>query len=156
VVLRLHAEATNQGVAMSRTEDEPKVLPVDAEGATNLSTKELLGQILSEATTLVRKEVELARTELAADLKAEFAMAKALGVGAVLGLCGLNLALVTVVLALALVMPGWAAGLLVTGVVLAAAAVVAAVGWRHRVRNPLERTRKHLKEDVQWMKERVV
>ena len=142
---------------MSRTEGEPMVLPVDAEGnAADLSTKQLLGQILAEATTVVRKEVELARTELAADLKAEVTMAKALGVGAVLGLCGLSLALVTVVLALALVMPGWAAGLLVTGVVLAAAAIVAAVGWGRRVRKPLERTRKHLEEDVKWMKERVV
>jgi uncharacterized membrane protein YqjE len=143
---------------MNRTEGEPQVLPVAAaEGrATDLSTKDLLGEILAEATTLVRKEVELARTELAADLKAEIQMAKALGVGAVLGLCGLNLALVTVVLVLALVMPGWAAGLVVTGVVLAAAAVVAAVGWGRRVRKPLERTRKHLEEDVKWMKERVV
>jgi hypothetical protein len=142
---------------MNWTEGEPQVAPVVADGsATDLSTKELLGQILAEASTLVRKEMELARTELAADLKTEVTMAKALGVGAVLGLCGLNLALVTAVLALALVMPGWAAGLIVTGVVLAAAAVVAAVGWGRRVRKPLERTRKHLEEDVKWMKERVV
>jgi uncharacterized membrane protein YqjE len=125
-------------------------------GATNLSTKELLGRIVEEGTALVRKEMELARAELTADLKAEVRTAKALGVGAILGLCGLVLALVTIVFALALVMPGWAAALIVTGVVLAAAGVVAAIGWKRRVRTPLERTRKHLKEDVRWMKERVV
>jgi hypothetical protein len=73
----------------------------------------------------------------------------------VLGLCGLTLALVTVVLALSLLLPGWAAGLIVTAVVLAAAAIVALIGWRKRVRNPLDRTRRHLKEDVRWMKERI-
>jgi hypothetical protein len=150
---------------MSTTEGESGVM-VGGEGnattpstegrVTTLSTKELLGQIVAEATTLVRKEMELARTELAADLKAEVQMAKALGVGAVLGLCGLTLALVTGVLALALVMPAWAAGLLVTGAVLATAAVVAAVGWARRVRKPLERTRRHFKEDVKWIKERAV
>jgi uncharacterized membrane protein YqjE len=120
-----------------------------------LSTKDLIGRIVSEATQLARKEVELARAELMADVKAEAKVATALGVGAVLGLCGLSLALVTVVLALSLLLPGWAASLIVTGVVLAAAAIVALIGWRKRVRNPLGRTRRHLKEDVRWMKERI-
>jgi hypothetical protein len=141
---------------MSATDGERNLVVASGDAATNLSTKELLGNILTEATTLVRKEMELARTELAADLKAEVATAKALGAGVILGLCGLNLALVTVVFALALVMPGWLAGLIVTGVVLATAGVVAGLGWRRRVRNPLQRTRKHLKEDVRWMKERAV
>jgi hypothetical protein len=124
--------------------------------AASLSTKELLGRILEEGTALVRKEMELARTELTADLKTEVQSAKVLGAGAVLGLCGLNLALVTVVLALTMVMPGWAAGLIVTGVVLSVAAIIGLVGWKRRVRLPMARTRKHLKEDVQWMKERVI
>jgi hypothetical protein len=120
-----------------------------------LSTKDLIGRIVAEGSTLLRKEVELARAELIADLKSEATMAKAMGAGVVLALCGVNLALVTVVLALSLVLPGWVAGLIVTGVVLAAAAVVGLVGWRKRVRSPLERTRRHLKEDVRWMKERI-
>jgi uncharacterized membrane protein YqjE len=137
------------------TTDDRQVM-IAADGASNLSTRELLARIVEESTTLVRKEVELARAELAADLKAEVKVAKALGAGAVLGLCGLNLALVTVVFALAEVMPGWLASLIVTLVVLGVAAIVALVGWRRRVRTPLEKTRKHLKEDVQWMKQRVV
>jgi uncharacterized membrane protein YqjE len=140
-----------------KTTEDLTISSAAGDGATaSLSTTELLGRIVEEGTALVRKEMELARTELAADLKAEVRVAKALGAGAILGLCGLNLALVTVVLALSLVLPGWAAGLIVTAVVLAAAAIVALVGWKLRVRRPLERTRKHLKEDVQWMKDRVV
>jgi hypothetical protein len=123
---------------------------------TALSNRELLARILTEASTLVREEIELARAELIADLKSEARVATALGTGAILALCGLNLALVTVVLALSLVLPGWAAGLIMTGLVLTAAGVIAAVGWRRRVRAPLERTRKHLKEDVRFVKERLV
>jgi len=129
---------------------------VETGDAASLSTKELLGRIMEEGTALVRKEMELARTELTADLKTEVRSAKVLGAGAVLGLCGLNLTLVTLVLALTVVMPGWAAGLIVTGVVLSVASIIGLVGWKRRVRRPMARTRKHLKEDVQWMKERVV
>jgi Putative Actinobacterial Holin-X, holin superfamily III len=142
---------------MKTTDEELTITSGGSEvGSSNLSTKELLGRIVEEGTALVRKEMELAKSELLADVKAEVRVVKALGAGAILGLCGLNLALVTVVLALSLALPGWAAGLIVTAVVLAAAGIVAAVGWRRRVRTPLERTRKHLKEDVKWMKERVV
>jgi hypothetical protein len=129
--------------------------PVHNGAPTSLSTKELLSRIMEEGSTLVRKEVELARAELMADIKAETKVAKALGVGAVLGICGLNLALVTIVLALGLVMPLWLSGVIVTAVVLATAAIVALVGWKRRVRAPLDRTRKHLKEEVKWMKERL-
>jgi hypothetical protein len=139
------------------TEYEQTIVPARGDGAaSSLTTKELLSRILSEGNALIRKEVELARAELTADVRSEARMAKTLGVGAILGLCGLSLALVTVVLALSLVMPGWAAGLIVTAAVVAVAGMVAALGWSRRVRAPLERTRKHLKEDVQWMKERLV
>jgi hypothetical protein len=126
------------------------LVPAPVDGmATNLSTKELLGRIVEESKALVRNEIELARAELMADLKAEARVAKGLGAGAILGLCGLNLALVTV-------LPAWAAGLIVMGVVLAVAGIVAAVAWSRRVRTPLERTRKHLKDDARWMKEKLV
>lgn len=120
-----------------------------------LSNRELLSRIVAEGTTLVKKEIELARVEIADDLRSELTMAKAMGAGAVLGLCGLNLALVTIVFALATVLPGWAAALIVTGVVLGAAALVAAIGWGKRVRAPLERTRRHIKQDSRWMKDQL-
>jgi uncharacterized membrane protein YqjE len=151
-----HLERTSSMSVRAPAELERSVSgSVSGRAPEDLSTKDLFGRIVSEATALARKEVELARAELMEDVKAEAKVATALGVGAVLGLCGLTLALVTVVLALSLVLPGWAAGLIVTGVVLAAAAIVALIGWRKRVRNPLERTRRHLQEDVRWMKERI-
>jgi len=52
-------------------------------------------------------------------------------------------------------MPGWIAALVVAGVVLVIAIVLGSVGWSRRVMNPLATTRKTLKEDVHWAKERV-
>src|SRR4051812_20585817 len=150
-----HAEQAVAGNGAPRAPGQsPGALLTDSPEA--LSTKDLLAGIVGEATALVRKEVELARAELVADLRAEATTATMLGVGGVLGLCGLTLVFVTIAFALASVLPGWAASLIVTGAVLAAAGIVALVGWKRRVRSPLARTRKHLKEDVRWMKERVV
>jgi hypothetical protein len=127
--------------------------------AEEMSNRELLGRILTESSELVRREVELAKVELMADLGAEARVARALGVGAVLGLMGVNLLLIAGVLALVPLLSGalppWAVALIAGGVVLAASGVVAAIGWGRRVREPMRRTRKHLQEDVSFMKERL-
>ena len=120
-----------------------------------LSSAELIKTVMQKVTELAKTEFELATTELRADLKAEAAAAKGLGIAAVAGLAGLNLLLVTVVLALALVMPAWGAGLLVTGVVLLIAVIAAATGWGKRVKTPLRRVRHDIKENVQWTKEKI-
>ncbi len=123
--------------------------------AESLSTRELLSRVLAESRVLLRKEIALAKAEVSADLKSEARMAKALGAGALLGLCGLTLAFVTVILVLAAVMPAWLASLIVTLLVLATAGIVAGIGWGKRVRSPLELTRRHLRDDMHWMKERL-
>ena len=127
----------------------------DDDVARGLSTRGLLSEITTKASLLVKKEVELARAEIRADITSELAMVKALGVALVAALLGLNMLLVAGVLALATVIPGWAAGLLVGGAILAIAAVVGYVGWARRVTTPLPLTRQSLKEDMQWVKERV-
>lgn len=120
-----------------------------------LSTKELFARIAAETGQLVRKEVAFARAEVSADLRSELAVAKAVGVGVILALCAVNLLFVTLVLALAEVMAAWGAGLLVSGLLLLVTGTLVGVAWRRRVRSPFERTRRHLKEDVRWMKERL-
>jgi hypothetical protein len=45
--------------------------------------------------------------------------------------------------------------LIIAGVLLAIGAVLALVGWQRRVSAPLAVTRKIVKEDVQWAKERL-
>jgi hypothetical protein len=126
-----------------------------ASRAEALSTRELLGEITGKATLLVKKEVELARNEIKADLQAELAVVKGFAIALVAGLGAVNMLLVAVVFALARVMPGWLAALVVAGVVLLIAGVVAYLSWGRRVTSPLQLTRKTLKEDAQWAKERL-
>ena len=72
-----------------------------------------------------------------------------------IGLFAVNILLVAGVLALALIMPGWVAGLLVGGVLLLAAAVVGYVSWSRHMASPLALTRKTMKENVRWAKEQI-
>ena len=65
-----------------------------------------------------------------------------------------TLLLVTAAFALALVMPAWGAGLIVTGVMAAVVAVVAGLSWRRRVRRPLATSRTALARDIRFTKER--
>jgi hypothetical protein len=120
-----------------------------------LSTRELTNQVLGKAVTLVKTEVELAKLELKADVTAQLARVKGLAIAGVLALFAANILLVAGVLALALLMPGWLAGLLVGGVLLVTAAVIGYVSWRRTVSAPLALTRKTLKENVRWAKERI-
>jgi len=89
------------------------------------------------------------------DIKAEVGMAKGLGIGALCALCTVNLMLVAAVLALGNVVAEWAAALIVAAAVLAVGTIAGVVGWGKRVKNPLESTRRSLKEDALWAKERL-
>ncbi|MES1165085.1 MAG: phage holin family protein [Verrucomicrobiota bacterium] len=122
---------------------------------TQMGTGELVKQIGAQAEILVHKQIELAKAELKHDLKAEATAFGGLGVSAVLGIISLTLLLVTAALALSLVLPAWAAGLIVTGVMLAVTAAVALISWKKRVSTPMSRTRKTLSDDVRWAKERL-
>lgn len=124
--------------------------------ARDLSTLELVKEITAEVGLLAQKQIELAKTELKADLKAEAKTVGGLGVAALTALAAVNLLLVTLVLALAQTMRPWLAGLLVSALTLGVAGIVAAISWNNRVRSPLERTRRTVKEDVQFTKERIV
>jgi uncharacterized membrane protein YqjE len=121
--------------------------------AGSLSTLELVRRLLQTASLLLKKEVELARAELKADLEAQLRMAKRLAIAAVLALLGINLLLVAAVFAMANVMPGWLAALALGVVLLAVGGAVGLMAWRRRMSAPLAVSRKHVKEDVEWAKE---
>jgi hypothetical protein len=122
----------------------------------DLSTVQLVKDITSEVAHLTRKQFELARTELRAELKAEAITVGGLGIAALAGLATVNLLLVTAVFALAQSMSGWLAGLMVSALTLVIGGIVAVLAWNRRVRSPLARTRRTLTEDIQWSKERLV
>ena len=132
---------------------ETNVMNGDATRVLTLPTRELLGEIVEKAGLLARKEVELAKTEVKADLQTHIAMAKGFGAAALAGLLGINLLLVAVVMALAPYVTPWLGALILGGALLVVGGVVGYVSWTRRVSNPLALTRKTLKEDVQWAKE---
>jgi uncharacterized membrane protein len=121
----------------------------------SLSTRQLVAQVIETVSLLVGKEVELARAEMKADVKRELSMVTMLVAAGVVVVLGVTMLLVAAVFALTVWMPGWLAALAVAAVLLAIGGVLALVGWQRRVSAPLALTRKTVKEDVQWAKERL-
>ncbi|HWN45567.1 MAG TPA: phage holin family protein [Thermoanaerobaculia bacterium] len=119
------------------------------------TTRRLVGEIGSQIMQLVQTEVELARAELASDMRSGRRLLVGLGVAAAAALVGITLLLVAVVLALGTLMPGWVAALLVAALVLGVGATIGYLSWQQRPSSPLALTRKSLKEDWEWLKEQV-
>jgi uncharacterized membrane protein YqjE len=120
---------------------------------TSLGT--LVGGLASDVQDLVRGEIALARTEL--EQKLERAMMASLGLfgGGLLGLAGLVIVLQGVAAVLALVVPVWAA-LLIVGLVVAAigaATARSAVAALSRQTLKPDRTASNLQKDAQMLKE---
>ncbi len=137
---------------IARLPEERVEEPVSIEA---MSNRELLAHVIESARLLAKKEIELAKTELRTDLKAELAMAKGLGVAGLCAIWAVSMMLVACALALGLVMAEWGAALIVAAVVVAVGSVAGLMGWSKRVRTPLESTRRSLKENVLWAKERL-
>jgi len=114
----------------------------------------VLHDITSDIRDIVRLEVRLARTEVRDEAGKAAAAGAMLGVGAACGLFGLLFTLLAAVYGLALVLPLWAAALLVGMVLAVAAAVMVRLGlarWR-RVDPVPDKTIRSVKEQVGWAK----
>jgi uncharacterized membrane protein YqjE len=121
------------------------------------STGELVKELSEQTTTLVRKELELAKAELSQKGKVAGEGAGMFGGAAVVGLLALG-TLTTMILALLdKAMDLWVAALIVTLIYGAIAAVLALTG-KDRVKKGMppapEQTVETVKEDVQWAKNR--
>lgn len=122
--------------------------------ARNSSTGELVKQLSNQLSTLIRKELDLAKTELTEKGKVAGMGAGMFGGAGVAGLLALGSLTALVILLLDKAMDTWVATLLVTLIWGAVAAVLAMAG-RDRVRAatpPAEETVETVKEDVQWAK----
>ena len=120
-----------------------------------LPLAELLSSISDKAKLLVQKEVELAKTEVRADLKSEIGMAKSLAIGGVALMLGVQMLLVSLAFVLASSMEGWLAALVVGGPFLLLGIAALVTGWAKRVQKPLESTRESVKENLEWAKNRL-
>jgi len=116
-----------------------------------LSTPRLVGRMAGDVGLLIRKEVELARQEITEGISAKLQGAAAFAVAAALGLFVLGFLGAAGAAALDLVLPLWAALLIVAGVVLVVALGAALYG-KSRLRQTVapEQAKRTIKEDVEW------
>jgi hypothetical protein len=113
-----------------------------------LSTPELVARIAQDAQDLVKAEIQLAKSELRNTVQGVGAVAKRMAAAAVLGLGAYFTLLGAAVAGLSLVLETWAAALIVGGVLLVSALLLAMLGARAAPRSPLERTRRSIQEDL--------
>jgi uncharacterized membrane protein YqjE len=118
---------------------------------------DLVRELSGQLSTLVRQEVELAKTELTEKGKKAGIGAGVLGGAAIAALLTLGTLTALLILALDTAMPAWAAALIVMLIWAAVAAALALIG-RSKLREvgkPMpEKTVETVKEDVQWLKSR--
>jgi uncharacterized membrane protein YqjE len=121
------------------------------------SIGELVKDLATETSTLVRQEIDLAKAEMTERGKRAGKGAGMLAGGAVVALLALGALTACLIAALDLAMPTWLAALIVTVVYLALAGVLAMTG-RNQIREAAppkpEQTIDSVKEDVQWAKTR--
>ena len=120
------------------------------------SIGELLKELSSETSTLVRKEMELARAELQQQGRRAGAGAGLLGGAGVVALLALGSLTATVIALLDKAMDTWLAALIVT-VIWGAIAAVLALQGRNKLQEatpPAPQTVETVKEDVRWAKTR--
>jgi uncharacterized membrane protein YqjE len=121
------------------------------------STGDLVKQLSEQTTTLVRKEIELAKAELSEKGKVAGQGAGMFGGAAVAALLALGTLTAMILAVLDEAMDFWVAALIVT-VLYGAIAAVLAMSGRDRVKQATppapEQTVETVKEDVQWAKSR--
>jgi uncharacterized protein YacL len=128
-----------------------------AERRDERSLGELFGDLTASMSTLIRKEIELARTEITARATKASRDAALIGVGGALLYAALLALLVTVGLVLVeMGIAAWLASLIVTVVVAAVGGLLIATGQSNVKRADLtpRRTIESVKDDADWAKER--
>jgi hypothetical protein len=121
------------------------------------SLPELLRELSLETTTLVRQEIDLAKTELGDKAKSIGAGAGLFGGAAVLALGAFFAITACIIAALALALPIWAAALIV-GVVYGIVALIVFMAGKKKLMEATpvvpEQAAQSIKEDVEWVKTR--
>lgn len=130
---------------------EPPARPDPAEA----SLGQLVSSVSQQIPELIRSEIRLAQAEMAEKGKRAGIGVGMFGTAGLLALYGVGVLLATIVLLLALVLPAWAAALIVTVVLFAAAGVAALLG-RKKVAEATppkpERALEGIKADVATVK----
>ncbi|WP_329340536.1 phage holin family protein [Streptomyces sp. NBC_00663] len=126
-------------------------------GQAQRSVGELVGQATEQLSQLVRQEVALAKEELAEKGRRAGRGGGMLGAAGAIAYAGLLALAATATAALSLTLPVWAAALIVTAVLFALAALLAARGrtqLRRAAPPTLEETLGSVRADVEEIRER--
>jgi Flp pilus assembly protein TadB len=113
----------------------------------------LVGELPDRVSTLVRAEIDQIKAEIGYKVKHFGIGAGLVAAAAFVGIFLLGTLIATGILALALVMPAWAAALVVSGVLLLIIAILVGVAYRNfkRGSEPLE-TMENLRKDIDVVK----
>jgi hypothetical protein len=119
------------------------------------SLTELIGDLANQSASLVRDEMALAKQEISEKLEALRASLVVIALGAVLALIAALVLCTALIAGLSLLMPVWAAALLVGGVFAIVAGIIVSTGVGKLKRTSLKpkQTIKTLEEDKKWLKE---
>jgi uncharacterized membrane protein YqjE len=121
----------------------------------NRSLSDILQDTIRNVQEIVRSEVRLAKTEIREEVTKAKASTLLIAVGAVTAVFAVLFLLFTAVYALALVMPNWAAALIVGAVLAVTASVMITTGLKRfkQIHPTPERTVETIKENVEWVKQ---
>jgi len=116
---------------------------------------EVFQDIVRNIQEIVRSEVRLAKTEIREEAFKAKSAGLMLGAGAVTAIFATGFLLLTIVYALTLVMPNWAAALVVAVVtaLIAAGLLTAGRSQLKQIHPSPERTVETIKENVQWARQ---
>lgn len=133
----------------------PEVISPRPKSERSLAT--LLSDLATETILLMRQEMALLKAELHEKFSRVGQGATALGAGALIAYSGWLALVAAMVLALATVLPAWAAALIVSVVVIGIGAALLLIGKNRLDSQSLmpQRTLRTLREDEEWLKERL-
>jgi hypothetical protein len=124
-------------------------------GNGNLSVASLFNTLMHDVTLLFRKEFELARSEISVKVSEMSNGVIMIGAAAVAGLAALLFVMTAATFAIALVLPAWAAALIVAGIVGILAVALFSIG-RNRLKAEHmvpERTVRTLRDDAEFTRQ---
>jgi uncharacterized membrane protein YqjE len=118
------------------------------------SISTILQDVLGDVSEIVRSEIKLAKTEVTAEANQIVRTLPIIGVGALFAVGAFGLALTAGVLAFGLIVPYWAAALILFGLTVIVAAVCIGFGIARlkSVRLKPVKTIQTLEENAQWLK----
>ncbi len=122
------------------------------------SVAQLVNDLSAQVSRLVRDEMKLARAEMQTKGKRFGLGAGMAGAGGLMALFGLGVLVAAAVLALALVLPAWAAALVVGGVLLLLAGLLGLLGRKQvqKATPPMPRESiESVRKDIDTVKERM-